>query len=182
MNIEKAVAICMANFKGSKTHKPANLLEFAEACNTLLKDKEWGIKEMARYFDVAEYTIRQVDKINNIAKNPKLKKLVKEGKIGIEASHHLSRIEEPKRSQIAEIITDLPSKDVRRFIYFIVHNPKLSFTEIKKLVEKEKPEKIQLLVIPLDPETHKTLEKFATRSKLKIHDYALKILKEKINA
>lgn len=179
MNVEDATAIMMANLKGSK-NKPSSLLEFANACRTLLRDKEWGIKEMTRYFRVSEYMIRQIDKINEL-KSPKLKKLIKDGKLGIETCYQLSRIEEPKRSKVADIIQDMPANDVRRFVYFIMHNPKLSLTEINKLFENEKPEKIKLLVIPLDSQIHEGLEKLAIRSKLKIHDYALKVLREKVN-
>ena|SRR2546428_1839860 len=179
MNEAKAVAIMMANFKGAK-NKPSNLLEFAEACGTLLKHKDWGMNEMRRYFHASGYMLRQINKINEL-KSPKIRKLIKEGKLGIDACYQLSRIEEPKRSQVAEIIKDLPEKEQRRFVYFIVHNPKLSITEIERLVEKEKPEEIKLLVIPLDKQTYENLEEFAGRSKLKIHDYALKVLKEKTN-
>jgi hypothetical protein len=177
MNETKAVAVFMANFK--KKVKPSNLLEFAEACRTLLEHKHWGIDEMKRYFGASEYMIRQIDKINEL-KNSKIKKLIKEGKLGIDACYQLSRIKEPKRTRIAGIIKDLPQNEQRRLVYFIANDPNLSITEAKNLVEKEKPEEIKLLVIPLDNHTYENLARTARRTKLKIHDYALKILKEKV--
>ena len=178
MKEETAVAIMMGNLKGSK-NKPSNLLEFAEACKTL--KTKWGIKEMSRYFHVSGYMLRQIDKINDIIDNPKIKKLIKNRELGIDASYQLSRIKEPKRTQVANVIKDMRSDDIRRFVYFIVKNPTLSITECKKLLEKEKPEKIKLLVIPLDSKTYNSVEKKAKRSHLKIHDYVLKILGEKVN-
>lgn len=177
MNEEKAVAIMMANLKGSK-NKPSNLLEFADACRLLIG--KWGIKEMSRHFRVSEYMLRQIDKINEL-KNEKLRKLIKEGELGIEASYQLWRIKEPKRTQVANIVIDMTTDDIRRFVYFIVKNPKLSISECKKLFEKEKPEEIKLLVLPLDSKTYETFEKQANRSHLKIHDYVLKILRKRAN-
>ena len=175
MNEENAVAIMMGNLKGSK-NKPSNLLEFGEACGFLI-DK-WGVKEMSRYFKVSGYMLRQIDKVNEL-KNKKLQKLVKEGKLGIEASYQLWRIKEPKRSQVADIVKDMNTDDIRRFVYFIVKNPQLTISECKKLFEQEKPEEIKLLVIPLDSKTFETLQKKADRSHLKIHDYVTKLLRKK---
>lgn len=177
MNEEKAVAIMMANLKGSK-NKPSNLLEFSDACRFL--KNTWGIKEMSRYFRVSEYMLRQIEKINELT-NPKLQKLVKEGKLGIEASYQLWRIKEPKRTQVANIVKDMTTDDIRRFVYFIVKNPKLSISDCKNLFEKEKPEEIKLLVLPLDSKTYETFEKEANMSHLKIHDYVLKILRKQVN-
>lgn len=176
MNEEEAVAIMMGNLKGSK-NKPSNLLEFAEACRFLKKN--WGIKKMSKHFRVSEYMLRQIDKINEL--NQKLRKLVKEGKLGIEASYQLWRIKEPKRSQVADTVKDMNTDDVRRFVYFLVKNPQLSILECKKLVEKEKPEEIKLLVLPLDSKTFETLQKKANRSHLKIHDYVVKLLEKSVN-
>lgn len=177
MNEEKAVAIMMANLKGAKIHKPVSLIEFADACRFLIT--KWGIKEMSRHFRTSEYMLRQIDKINELS--PKLKKLVNDRKFGIDTAYQLWRISEPKRSQVAKEIKNMPTSDVRRFVYFIFHNPKLSIDKCKKLFEKEKPEQIQLLIIPLDSKTYENLKTIASRSKLKIHDYALKILKAKIH-
>ena len=171
---ENAVAIMMGNLKGPKT---SNLLEFAKACRTL--KRLWGIKEMAKYFRVSEYMLRQIEKINELIDNPKIKQLIKDGDLGIDASYQLSRIKEPKRSRVAEMIKDMRSDDIRRFVYFIVKNPELSLAECKKLFENEKPEEIKLLVLPLDPKTYHNIQKQAKRSRLKIHDYVLKILGEK---
>jgi len=177
MNEEEAVAIMMGNLKGSK-NKPSNLLEFAEACGFL--KNSWGIKKMSKHFRVSEYMLRQIDKINELKKK-KLRKLVKEGKLGIDSSYQLWRIKEPKRSQVADTVKDMNSDDVRRFVYFIVKNPQLSISECKKLVEKEKPEEIKLLVLPLDSKTFDTLQKKANRSHLKIHDYVGKLLEKNVN-
>ena len=181
MNEEEAVAIMMASLKGAK-NKPVNLLKFAQACRFLSLHEKWGFKEMAKYFSASEYMLRQIDKINDVAKESnKIKQLIKNGDLGIEACYQLSRIDEPKRSQTAKMLKDMNTDEIRRFVYFIVHNPKLSLEECKKLFEKEKPERVELLVIPLDGQTFDNLKKSANRSKLKVHDYALKVLKEKVN-
>lgn len=174
MKIEKAVAIMMANLKGSK-NKPSSLLEFSDACRTLLNDREWGIKEMARYFGVSEYMLRQIDKINDLS--PNFKKLVSERRLGIEAAYQLWRIKEPKRSQVAKIIPDMTTDEIRSFVHFIHQNPSKTVAECHKLFEKTQPEKIRILAIPLDEEIYAKVKHSADKSKLKIHDYALKILK-----
>ena len=176
MKEEKAVAIMMGNLKGSKI-KPTNLLEFAVACREL-KNK-WGFTEMAKHFRVSQYMLRQIDKINELT-NPKIKKLIKDGKLGIEASYQLWRIKEPKRSQVADEIKDMTIEDVRTLMYILKKNPELSVQECKKIFKKSEPEKMRLLVLPLDPETYEHLQKSALKSKETIHNYSLKILRRDI--
>lgn len=171
---EEATAICMGCFKKSK-NKPENLLRFAIACRTLLK--KWGIKEMSKYFDVSEYQIRQIDKINEL--DSKFKKLAKESNSGIEMFYHIWRLQEPKRSQFAKVIQDMNSDDIRTLIYFIRKNPSLSIQKCKKLLDDTKPDQVNLLVLPLDRDTYEVIEKSAQKSKMKIHDYAVKILRSK---
>ncbi|MDE2590638.1 MAG: hypothetical protein KGL95_13350 [Patescibacteria group bacterium] len=172
MNEEKAVAILMGNLKGSRK-KVSNLLEIAEACRFLIE--KWGIKEMSRYFRVSEFMIRQIDKINDL--NPKLRKLVGDGKLGIEASYQLWRFNEPKRTQVANFIKDMSTEDIRTFVHFAHKNPDMTLDECKKLFNKTKPEKIRVLVLPLDSETYDALQEIAVHSKLKLHDAAFKVLK-----
>ena len=169
---ETAVAICMACFKQSK-NKPENLLRFSTACRTLLK--QWGIKEMSRYFGVSEYQIRQIDKINDL--DPELKKLAKESRSGIEMFYHMWRLKEPKRSQVAKIAKNMGSDDMRTLMHFIRRNPSLSVDECKDLLDKTKPEQVNLLVLPLDKNAYEGLAHSAQKSGMKIHDYAIKILR-----
>ena len=172
MNEENATAIMMGNLKGAK-NKPSNLLEFGEACRFWVNKK--GVKWTSERFKSSQFMIRQIDKINDIH-NPKLRKMIKDGKLGIEASYQLWRIKEPKRSQVANIIKDMTTDDIRRFVYFIVKNPSLSIDECKKMFEHEKPKNINLLVLPLDSDTYNNLNKEAKRHKQKIHDYVLKLI------
>ena len=174
MKEEDATAICMGCFKGPKI-KPTNLFHFAIACRTLLK--KWGIKEMSKYFGVTEYQIRQIDKINDL--DPALKKLAKESHSGIEMFYHMWRLREPKRSQVAKIVQDMKSDDIRTLMHFIRKNPSLPVLECKALLDKTKPEQVSLLVLPLDKNTYDDLRQSAKKSKLKVHDYAIKILRDK---
>lgn len=177
MREEAAVAVCMACFKQSK-NKPENLLRFSVACRTLLK--RWGIKEMSRYFGVSEYQIRQIDKINDL--DPELKKLAKESHSGIEMFYHMWRLKEPKRSQVAGVARNMGSEDVRTLMHFIRKNPSLSVAECKDLLDKTKPEQVNLLVLPLDNNAYEGLAHSAQKSGMKVHDYAIKILRSVKNA
>lgn len=174
MKEEKAVAIMMANIKGSK-NKPSSLLEFAEACRTLLKHEKWGIKEMAKYFDVSEYMLRQIDKINELS--PNVRKIVNDRKLGIEAAYQLWRLKEPKRTEVAKIIQGMTTDEIRSFVHFVHTKPHLDISECFRLFKETQPEKIRILALPLDEETFDKLKQSANKSKLKIHDYALKLLK-----
>lgn len=175
MKEEKAVAIMMGNLKGSK-NKITNLTEFAKACRKLKND--WGFPEMSRHFRVSQYMLRQIDKINELS--PKLQKFVEDENLGIEAAYQLWRIDEPKRTQVAEVIKGMNTDDIRSFIYILKKNDKLSVSDAKKLFEKSQPEKIKLLVLPLDTQTYDALEKSASKSKLTIHNYALKTLQRNL--
>jgi len=170
---EKAVAVLMMNLKGPK-NKPSNLLDVADACRHLIK--KWGIAEVSKYFHTSEYMLRQIDKINEIKKDPVLKKLINDGTLRIEASYQLWRLDQSKRSQVAKIIKDMTSDEVRSFAYFLHKHDKLSVVECKKLFDETKPEKIRILAIPLNSKTFDDLQNSANKSKMKIHDFALKIV------
>jgi len=174
LNEQKAVAIMMGNLKGPK-NKPSNLLEFAEACK-FLKNK-WGFSEMSRYFKTSQYMLRQIDKINEL--NPKLRNMIKNEKLGIEASYQLWRIKEPMRTKVADIIQDMTTEQIRTFVYMIKKNPTASLENIKKMFQKEEG-KIRMLVLPLDEETFDKLSKSASKSKESIHNYALQLLQKRL--
>ena len=175
MKEEKATAIMMGNLKGSK-NKPSNLLEFAEACRVL--KKLWGFTEMSKYFRTSQYMLRQIDKINEL--NPTLQKLIKDGKLGIEASYQLWRINENKRKDVAKIIQNMTTDEIRTFVYMLQKNPNLTVKECKKLFEKQEGT-LSMLVLPLDTTTYSGLQKKAKKSKLSIHNYALKVLRNDID-
>lgn len=175
MNEEEAYVTMVGNLKGSK-NKPSNLLKFGEACRYWVKKK--GVKGTSEKFKASQYMIRQIDKINEID-NPKLRQMIKTGKLGIEASYQLWRIKEPKRSQVANIVKDMTTEDIRRFVYFVVKNPKLPISECKKLFEQEQPKNINLLVLPLSSAIYNELESEAKRQKSTIHDCVLKLLEKR---
>ena len=176
MKLEDAVAICMACFKQSKK-KPENLLSFAIACRTVLK--EWGMNETSRYFDVSKYQIRQIDKINEL--DQKYKKLAEKSNMGIEMLYHIWRLKEPKRAQFANVVQSMKSSDIRTLIHFIRKNPSLSVAECEALLDKTKPEQVSLLVLPLDRTTYERLKKSAEESDMMVHDYVANILRSKKN-
>lgn len=176
MKEEIAVAIMMGNLKGSKS-KPSNLLEFAKACREL--KKLWGFAEMSKYFRISQYMLRQIDKINEL-KDPTLQKLIGDGKLGIEASYQLWRINEEKRKDVAEIIQNMTTEQIRTFVYMLQKNSNISVKECKKLFEKQEGV-LNMLVLPLDTTIYNRLQKKAKKSKLSIHNYALKILEDGID-
>ena len=81
MNEKQATAILMGNLKGSK-NKPTNLVEISNACNLLVKN--WGIKEVSRFFGVSQYMLRQIEKINHL--DTDTKKFIQKHHMGIEKS------------------------------------------------------------------------------------------------
>jgi len=173
----KAVAIMMANLKGSK-NKPSDLLEFAEACRVLRN--KWGFNTMAKEFGTSEFMLRQIDKINDLT-DPQIRRWIKEGKIKIEAAYHIWRLDENIRLEAAKIIKDMQSDDVRAFTQILLKQKGISVEEARQLLEKSKPVKIKLLVLPVNPELFEKLQKLSAEQKIGVHDYVLKVIEEKVN-
>src|SRR2546422_8506572 len=98
IKVKTATLILLRSLKGRK-NKPHNLVEVAEACRTLRDDKDWGWKEMSRFFKVSVYMLRQIDRINDL--NPTAKKLVRRGKIKIEQAYQLSRLTGSRQDEAA---------------------------------------------------------------------------------
>jgi hypothetical protein len=173
---EKAVAVMMANLKGSKK-KPSNLLEFAKACRML--HNKWGIKKMSEFFNVSEYQLRQIDKINDL--NLDVQKLVKEGKLGIEAAYQLWRLSGRRQSEAAEAVLGMTAYEVRSFVHLLKTKPNISVKECTKLFSKTSRSKINLLVLPLTSQTYNRLRQIASKSRKNVHDLVLKILEDYLN-
>ena len=74
----------------------------------------------------------------------------------------------------------MTTEQIRTFVYLLQKNSDISVKECKKLFERQEGT-LNLLVLPLDTTTYNVLQKKAKKSKLSIHNYALKILKDDIN-
>ena len=177
MQEEKAIAILLANLKGSKK-KPSKISDFALACRTLKNNKEWGLTKMSKFFRVSKTQLREIDMINEL--EPKYKKLANEGKIGMTVAYQISRIDEKRRSEAFMFIQKMNRDEIRDFVYFLVKNPAFSVLECKKLFEKSQLKKVTILALPITDEMHKNLRLLATKRKQSVHDYALKILEKSL--
>jgi len=176
MNEKKAIAIMIANLKRYK-NKPSNLLDFAEACGFL--KKKWGLDKMASFFSASKYMLRQIDKINYL--NPDVRKLVGAGKIRIEQANQLSRIDKKRQSEAAKEIIGLTAHETRTFVSLLLKSD-LSVKECKKRFAKDFLKKVNLLVLPMPDNTFRNLKKHATKSRINMHDLALQILENYLEA
>ncbi len=175
MNEEKAIALLVANLKGSKK-KPSKITDFALACRTLKKHSDWGFKKMASFFNVSITQLREIDKINDLDTN--FKKLANDGKIGMTTAYQLTRIDPKQRTQAFEIIKNLNRDEIRDFVYFLKKNPTMPVKESQKIFEDSQLSKTIVLALPISNELQKKLLKSAKKHKQTIHDRALEILKK----
>lgn len=173
LNEEKAIAILLANIKGPK-NKPSKISEIAAACRFLKNSPEWGFAKMTKFFDVSGTTLRVIDKINEL--RPEFKRLADEKKIGIEAAYHLTRIDESKQHEAAQLFQEMNTTEIRNFIFYITNDRTLSAREAKEMSDKLKTPVINILALPVSDELRTRLEKTAKSHKQTIHEYAVKIL------
>lgn len=161
MNVKQATAILMGNLKGPK-NKPTNLIELSLACEVLIK--EWGIKEVARYFDTSQYMIRQIEKINQLDSDTK--KYIKKEKLGIEKSYHLWRLNKSKRQEVLPLIKNLTSSDVRNLVYVIIHEPTKSIKECKKIFDSKYTKETTIMALSLPPDLRNRLTQISKKKNL----------------
>jgi hypothetical protein len=172
MNEEKAVAILLANLKKSKK-KPTNLIDIAQAIRIL--KKQWGLQKMTEFFTISSYQLRQIDKINDL--DEKTKDLIQKGKLGIEASYQLWRLDSKRRKDAITYFKNMTTDEIRGFVYFIKKNPSLSVDECKKAFDKVRDTKFNVLMIPVESIIFNELTELSKKYKMNVHDYALKIIK-----
>lgn len=173
MNEKQAVAILMANLKGDKK-KVTNLVSVAEACRTL-KGK-WGLDEMTNFFRISSFTLRQIDKINDL--NPDVRKLVAERKLGIEQAYQLSRLKGNRQSEAVREVTRLTAHETRTFVNLLLKNDSTPVQKCIGTFEKTYLKRPNLLVVPLSSNTYRRLQERASKSKITVHDVALRILED----
>lgn len=175
MNVEKAVAILIANLKGTKK-KPSGLFEISKAVETMIS--EWDIEKCSEFFKISEYQLRQFDKLNEF--EPTVQEIIEKNKFGVESAYQISRLDTKIQEKAAKIIHGLRSHEVRQFIHLIKQNPKMSMTEARKTVEASLRENSQIIVFPLSLQIFADLQKKSKKHKKKIHDYILQIIEEEL--
>jgi hypothetical protein len=176
MTEERAVAVLMANLKGSKK-KSSSWIEIAQACR-LLKE-QWGFPKMASFFGVTVFMLRQIDKINEL--DADLQKTIVEKNLGVDAAYQLWRISEGKKKQFAKQAEDLTAHEVRRLADFVMNKPDISMKQAREMVEKNRKQKVNVLMIPLTEDTFERLQKLASQAHKNIHDFSLNVLEDYIN-
>jgi len=176
LNEKQATAILMGNLKGVK-NKPTNLIEISSACNLLVKN--WGIKEVSRFFDVSQYMIRQIEKIDQL--DSETKKFVQKHHLGIEKSYHLWRLDESKRKEILSLVRNLNSEDVRNLIYLIIHEPNKSVQECMKIFEEKYSKETIMMVLALPTDLSKKLQSISRKKKMKPVQYVKKLIEVACN-
>jgi len=179
MNERRATALLIANLKGSK-NKPSNLLEFAEAVRFLVNHKKWGIDKVSKFFEVSEYQLRQINKINDLS--PEIRKLISAEKLGIESAYQIWRLDKKLRNEAAKEAVMLNAHEVRQFIHLLMNDDKMSPKEARKLVEKSLRNKINLITIPLSLQTYNVLNDLASESKQKVSELIVQVVEDYLYA
>ncbi|TAK16709.1 MAG: hypothetical protein EPO37_07885 [Nitrosarchaeum sp.] len=174
MNEERAIAIMMANLKGSKK-KSVNLLQFAEACRSLKNKWKGGFKEMSEFFHVSQFMLRQIDKINDLDKQ--FTPLLKEGKLGIDAAYQIWRLDKNRQKDFSKIVPYLTTEEIRAFVNILHKNPKKSVTECKKELDTIRDRNIHVLVLSLESEEFKKIKEHAIKKKQSVQDYVIDLIK-----
>lgn len=167
MNKEEARAFVRANLKGKKK-KEAPLLIIAEAVRLLVSDREFGsTTKLADSFSVKRPTMESFDKMND--QPAEVKKLIEEGKIGIDNNSKLASIVDvQRRIAVAYTIAGLRTRDAREIIAKCKKDCNLEPEECKKAVINAKPPKksIKVLAIPLEPQEHSKFFKASEKAGL----------------
>lgn len=176
LNEKQAVQILMRNLKGSK-NKPDSLLQVAESVNFLKKTT--SLNDMKRMFDVSSTMLNQINRLNKL--NDFSKKLLQNGKLGIEKGYLLARLNGKRQDEAAKEIVNLSSHDSRTFIDLLIKNEKVSVSDCTQQFNQKISKKMDLLVIPMPYGVFNELERQSKKKRLDPHDLAFKILEEYLN-
>ena len=173
MNVEKAIAIMLANLKGPK-NKPSKISEFAAACRLLKHSDGWGFAKMTEFFNVSGTMLREIDRLNEL--RPEFKKLADERKLGIGAAYQLTRIDESKQHEAARLFQDMTTAEIRNMVFYLTNNRNISVAEAKEMADRLKTPVVNILALPISDELKTRLESSAKVHKQTIHEYAVKLL------
>lgn len=176
MNEEKAIAILLANIKKFK-NKPSKLTDFAKACEFLINKN--GLTETAKLADSSEYQLKQITKINELS--PKIKKIIDAGKLGIDSSYQIWRLNESIREQVAKESIDLTSHEVRQLVHLLLKNKNMTIKEAKDLTRSVLRHKFKILSIPLTDQTYDRLSKIAKKKNKDLRKFITEILENHVN-
>jgi len=179
MDKETAKAILISNLKGSRK-KRLPLTTISRAVRLLVNDNEYGSsRSVAKEFDI---TRQVIESFYRILDHPKeIQKLIKDGKILLDAStklHSIKNIE--RRVEVANVIAGMIAFDSRDIIDYCKRKPNLSAEECKNIVLESKPVNIitHAVVAPLNECLFKQFKKIANNKNMNLHEAALAAIKK----
>ena len=162
----------LANLKGHK-NKPSKTSEFAAACRLLKHADGWGFAKMAEFFNVSGTMLREIDRLNEL--KPEFKRLADERKLGIGAAYQLTRIDESKQHEVAQLFQDMNTTEIRDMVFYLTR-ARMSVAEAKEMTDKQKTPVVNIVVLSISDDLKARLKSSAKVRKQAIPDYIVQFL------
>jgi len=135
--------------------------------------------------DVKEISPRMLMKLaaaaEVVASSRKIKKLLEEERISLEAVGELARLKNlEKRDEVAESVIDMNALDQIQIFRYAKRHPHASFEQFRNrvLTSKDVKERIYMAILPLTEEEYKTLKEEAGKLKMSWDGLCMKIIKD----
>jgi len=182
MKNENAVlANLFTNLKGSK-QKNDDWITIAKTCQKILKNNNNDRKVTAQKLGVSPELIRSI--VSLLKLPDPVQQLIKDRKILLDAAQRINTIKIPekkkresKQIQVAQIIVNLPSHEQREIIQFAKKFPDSDIKNYKKRVMTPRETKnMHVLVVTLEENPYKILQKKAKQKKVSTESLVQKII------
>lgn len=176
---DKLLAELYVILKGRK-RKPKDWISIAKTCKKLID--HYGSKHVAAQKLGVSYEL--VRSIASILELPtEVQNLIREGKILLDAAQRLARIQGAGRQvRVANLIAGLRSHDARQVIQYAKRFPDADLEDFKKRVTspKTEPERIDVVVLPLQHDVFETLRRIGARRGVSVQRVILELLSDNL--
>ncbi len=175
MDLKQAELILMDNLKGSK-NKKNDILSIAKAVNVV--KNHYTTSDIKTMFEITPTSVNRINAINKL--NTYSKKLIKQRKIKIEQTYHLSRLDGKRQDEAARIVASMNAHNSRIFVNMLLAQPTKTVKECKNIFDKSRNDDISLAVVPMPNDVYNSLERIATKNKKEPQDIILQLVEDYI--
>jgi len=156
---ERLLAELMLDLKGRK-NKSHDWMTIAGMCEAAVRHFDNSVSETVKKLRVSPSLLNSILRLRDL--DPRVQGLVQKGLVLFDSAQRLNTIQPGDRQyDVARLLIGLSNKQQRDLIQHALRYPELDLTDFRKKLTREKTrrENIRVVILPMDEEIYRSLEK-----------------------
>ena len=175
---ERLLAELMFDLKGRKT-KSHDWMTIADMSETVVKHFDNSVSQAVKKLRIHPSTLNSILRLRDL--DPRTQKLVRKRLVLFDSAQRLNTIRDGDRQyDVARLLIGLSNKQQRDLIQHALRYPELDLVDFRKKLtgEKTRRENIRVVILPMDDETYRSVEKVSKEERKPIQSLLMAIVSE----